>query len=105
MNGIIRVGQYVGPVEQLDYLGRANLRRVKSVDNHSALATQKTIMGAAKEAGLVVESVFDAAHALSLPRLRVRQRSGAGGVLGLPDRVQTTPQPDRRSDHAQADNL
>lgn len=62
MHPIERVGQYIGPADALDWLGRDKLRKVQSVDNSTAPNTQDAIRSAARGASLVIESVFDAAH-------------------------------------------
>ena len=59
---IEREGQYVGPADLLDWLDRAKLRKIRSVDNAHAPATQDSIRAAARGASCAIEPVFDAAH-------------------------------------------
>jgi len=86
---IERVGQYVGPADLLDWLDRAKLRKVKSVDNTTAPTTQKAIQAAARGASLVIEPIFDAAHGrryLGFVYRNVAERAACWAFLTAPSR-------------------
>lgn len=59
----IRIGQFVGAPDLLDWLGGADkLRRIASWENGKSPKASDSIKAAARGAGLCLEPVFDAAH-------------------------------------------
>ena len=54
-------GVFIGQAEHLDLLPQKDLRRVRSYQNGDAASLER-VCAAAREHGLLIESVFDAAH-------------------------------------------